>query len=210
MSNDYPRCSACKQEKSRSEYYSRGKGSQYLCSECKDCMKLRSRNQRKVDKKVSKVQSETDAIQVLNMAGIPALPGKALAQAWADVVAFGCVLCEVKSSTISSGQFSFAFTHTQRNHRIRGDVIILECKYEDYNTFHVFPSNHPMLYRPDGKIKTAISYTPNRNKAGRKACLTDSMMAEAQDNWQLVHEYLRQISDKLRFGAQLPILLNAA
>jgi hypothetical protein len=208
MSYDYPRCSACKQEKARSEFYPRG-NSGYVTSECKVCMKLRSKNTHKVDRKVSLVQSENDVIEALTRIGIPALPGKALHQQWADVIAFGAVLIEVKSSKDRSGQYGFNFTHSQRHGKLRGDIVVLVCK-DDENSFHVFPSNHPMFFMKNGKMRSTLTYTPNRKNGGRKSVLTDAMMAEAQDNWQLVHDYLRQISDRLRFGAQLPILLNAA
>lgn len=203
------KCSTCKQIKSVTEFYTRGKHSPYYCAECKDCMKLRSRNQRRVDRKVSVVPSEGDVIHELLRQGIPALPGKALAQQWADVIAFGAVLIEVKSSKLHKGQFNFAFTPHQQRGRIRGDLVVLVCRHETGNTFHVFPSSHPM-FRKEGKVRFMVTWTPNRKRSGRRSVLTDAMMAEAENNWQLVHDYLKRISDRLRFGEQLPILLNAA
>lgn len=202
-------CVACKQPKDLSEYYPRGT-SGYLCSECKDCMKARSKRQVSVDRKISVVPSEGDVITQLHVNGVPALPGKALHQQWADVIAWGCVLIEVKSSSLNDRQFTFAFTASQRNGKLRGDLIVLVCRYEDKNTFHVFPSNHPMFYGKNGKLKTSVNWTPDRNKQGKPSVLTDEMMVDAENRWQMVEDYRQRIAARLMRVQELPILLNAA
>jgi hypothetical protein len=209
------KCSKCEIEKPITEYYSRG-GDKYL-PECKDCTKIRSRQTREKrkynrnDRTVSFVPTETAVIRKLHSMGIPALPGKALAQTWADVIIGGALLCEVKAAKIRDGKFGFNFTHSQQHNRLRGDIIVLVCIHDTGDeTFHVFPSNHPMMFKKNGKMRGSLSYTPNRGNAGKKAVLTDDMMKAAENNWQLVHDYLRMISDQLRFGAQLPILINKA
>lgn len=203
-------CTACHQPKELSEYYPRP-GGKYLCAECKDCMKARSKRQTKVDKKVSTIATENDVITELAKLGIPALPGKALSHQWADVVAFGCVLIEVKSATLHHFRsFDFGFTASQQAGKLRGDIIVLVCKYDTVNTFHVFPSSASFFRNEDGKLKTAVAWTPNRKFQGRPAVLTDDMMSAAKDNWDIVERYLTKVSAKLAAGHQLPIKLNAA
>jgi hypothetical protein len=190
-------------------FYPRGK-SGYLCSECKDCMKARSKRQKPVDRKVSVVPSEGDVITQLLSNGIPALPGKALHQQWADVIAWGCVLIEVKSSALSDRQFSFGFSHDQRNGKLRGDLIVLVCRYDDKNTYHVFPSSHPMFYGKTGKLKTGVNWTPQRKPNGKPSVVTDDMMSAAENKWQMIEDYRLKIAARLMVVQELPIRLVAA
>jgi hypothetical protein len=174
-------------------------------------MKERSRNRVPVDRKVSTVPSETDVIAELHKQGIPALPGKALGQQWADVIAYGAVLIEVKSAKRHyRGSYNFGFTPSQRAGKLRGDLVVLVCKHDDGNTFHVFYANNPVFYGDDGKLKTGIAWTPNAKHKGRFISLTDEMMYHAQDNWDLVEDHLTKICARLAMGYQLPIRLIAA
>lgn len=203
-------CIACKQPKDLSEYYPRGT-SGYLSSECKDCMKARSKRQVAVNKLIPIVSSEGDVIAQLIKRGIPALPGKALHQQKADVIAWGCVLIEVKSSNYRYRQFCFSFTYDQRNKRLRGDIIVLVCHYEDKNTYHLFPATHPMFYNNKGKLKTAVSWTPQKRENGNgRPGITDEMMEAAEDRWQMVEDYRQRIIDKLVKFQELPMALRVS
>lgn len=189
-------CINCKEFKDLSEYYKRG-DSGYLCSECKTCMKARSKRSQKVDRKVSMVASESEVIEQLHLNGIPALPGKALHHQWADVIAWGCVLIEVKSSSLIDRSFFFAFSYSQRNGKLRGDLVVLVCRYENKNTYHVFNATHPMFYDKDGKLKFGVSWTPDRHGNGRPAVVTDMMMAKAENRWQMIEDYRLKLSARL-------------
>jgi hypothetical protein len=173
-------------------------------------MKARSKRQKPVDRKVSVVPSEGDVITQLLSNGIPALPGKALHQQWADVIAWGCVLIEVKSSALSDRQFSFGFSHDQRNGKLRGDLIVLVCRYDDKNTYHVFPSSHPMFYGKTGKLKTGVNWTPQRKPNGKPSVVTDDMMSAAENKWQMIEDYRLKIAARLMVVQELPIRLVAA
>lgn len=205
------KCTKCQVLKAASEFYPRP-GGKYLTSECKECMKVRSKLQGYIDRKVSTVPSETDVIAELHKQGIPALPGKALGQQWADVIAYGCVLIEVKSAQLHyRGNYQFGFTPSQRSGKLRGDLVVLVCKRDTGNTYHVFAANNPVFYGEDGRLKTAVSWKPNPKHRGRFAfALTDEIMAHAQDNWDVVEEYLTRICARLAMGSQLPIRLHEA
>ena len=203
-------CAKCQLPKDLSEYYPRP-GGKYLCAECKDCMKLRSKVQVKVDKKVAVVASEAEVITELHKQGIPALPGKALSQQWADVIAYGCVLIEVKSAQRHyRGCYQFAFTPSQRAGKLKGDLVVLVCKMETGNTYHVLHASNPVFYH-EGQLKTAVAWTPGAKHKGRFVSLNDDIMYAAQNNWDLVEGHLVKIQNKLMEGFELPIrLLEAA
>jgi hypothetical protein len=205
------KCTKCQLQKDLSEFYPRP-GGKYLCAECKDCMKIRSKTQIAVDKKVAVVASEADVIIELHKRGIPALPGKALHQQWADVIAYGCVLVGVKSAKRHyRGGYNFAFTPNQRNGKLKGDLVVLVAKRDTGNTYHIFTANNPVFYGEDGRLKTAVTWTPNAKHRGRYAiALTDAMMEVAQDNWDLVDRHLVKVQNKLIEGFELPIRLVAA
>lgn len=193
------KCSTCKTEKIISEFYPRGK-SGYWCSECKDCMKLRSKTQVKRNRQTSGVPSEAAAITRLLENGIPALPGKALGHQWADIVAWGCILCECKASSMVEGQFSYTFSSLQRNERLRGEFVILIANWDDHSDYFIFPANHPMFYTKSGKLKTGITWTPNRAPGGRKSPMTDEERESYRNAWHLIEtrriEIVQQLKEK--------------
>lgn len=203
------KCAACKIEKSLSEFYPRGK-TKYYCSECKECMKARSKRQAPRNRQVSTVESEGDVIKKLLENGVPALPGKALRHQWADVVAWGCILIEVKSSNLINGQFSFGFTSAQRRERLRGEFIALVANWGDHSDYYIFPANLPMFYNKDGTLKTAVGWTPNRKIAGRKSPMTDKERESYRDAWHLIETRRLEIVQQLRQGNDLIEILKAA
>lgn len=173
-------------------------------------MKLRSKNQKAVDKKVAVVASEAEVITELHKQGIPALPGKALSQQWADVIAYGCVLIEVKSAYRHyRGCYQFGFTPSQRAGKLKGDLVVLVCKNDTGNTYHVLHASNPVFYH-EGQLKTAVAWTPGAKHKGRFISLNDDIMYAAQNNWDLVERHLVKIQSKLIEGFELPIRLIAA
>ncbi len=190
------KCAACKAEKPVSEFYPRGT-SGYYTSECKECMKARSKRQPKRNRQVSTVESETRTISKLLENGIPALPGKALGHQWADICMWGCILGEVKYSTLIDGQFSFAFTSAQRHQRIRGEFIILVADWGDHTDYYIFPAKHPAFYK-GGKLKTAFAWTPGRSHIGRKAAISDEERESYKDAWYLIETRRIEIVQQLR------------
>lgn len=193
-------CSRCREEKCLSEFYV-DRHSGLPVNPCIVCKKANAHNQKNVDDKISTVESERWVIERLARVGIHALPGKALSHYYCDVVAWGCVGIEVKSSSfhLDDGHeyFHFGFTHKQKSRGILGQVVVLVCRDVGYNTFHVFPATHPMFYNDDGNLKRAVTYTPMRSKSGKPSALTDEMMDEAEDRWELVEEVRQQIRRRL-------------
>lgn len=189
--SDLVECRVCKELKPHSEFYERGKDDPRRdFSICKHCKREQSKRQQVIDKKISTVPSENLVIARLSAEGIPVLPGKAFSHQRADIVAYGCILIEVKSSRLHDGKFQFHFSNVQRKHGIRGEIVVLVCRHDNADTFHIFPANSPMFYNPNGRLKHGLTYTPNRSNAGRPVIVTDHMMKQAEDNWNLVRNFL--------------------
>lgn len=194
------RCCACNIEKPITEFYERMKGNGVYTSECKECMKLRSKKQPKRNRQVSGVASEQAVITRLLENGIPALPGKALGHQWADIVAWGAILCECKMSRLIKGQFGFTFTAAQRHQRLRGEFIVLVADWGDHSDYYIFPAKHPMFYDEKGMLKTFIGWTPNRKNAGRPASMSEGERESYRDAWHLIEtrriEIVQQLKEK--------------
>lgn len=204
-------CSKCDLVKPLTEFYPRGQGTKYYSSYCKECMKLDSKNQVHVDPKVSSIPSENDVITELAKMGIPAFPGKAFNHHLADIVAWGCVLIETKSSAMhENGGFEFAFTHRQQKREIRGSLIVLVCRYNDHNTYHVFQANDPKFYRKNGTLKTTVSFKPKRSKSGPPSVFTEDIMAAHKDAWHMLEADKQRVIQELKQGRELIEVLKAA
>jgi hypothetical protein len=199
-------CDRCGLPKPRSEYYTRSGMPHLILNGCKECRKAAERAKAGIPRDPHAVHTPSEAwvIERLKSVGIPALPGKALHYAHADVVAFGCVLIEVKSSTLTHGMFRFPFTPIQYKSRIRGDLIVLVCDYGDNKTFHVLSTGHDIFFDAKGNRKTAVHFVPGQMAAvkhARRHVLVQPIMDAAQDKWALVWAALKAQSDALKEGA---------
>jgi hypothetical protein len=59
-------------------------------------------------------------------------------------------------------------------------------------------------------LKTAVSWTPDRSNAGGHIVVTDEMMADAENRWDLIEDYRLKISTRLLHSQEFPVLINAA
>lgn len=195
-------CTGCNVEKPLDAFYRRANAQHLVLSECKDCMKARGKKHSKIDRRVSTVASEQHAIAMLNGAGIPSLPGKALSHTFADVICWGCVLIEVKYAKQSEDRmFSWSFSPTQVKQGLRGDLIMLVCEWRDgYISQHVFDARDSVFYREDNRLKSAITYKPNRSNAGKQAVFTERLMKDHQNAWSLIAQKRIAIENELREG----------
>lgn len=177
----------------------------HVISECKDCMKNRSKTGTRLSPHETRTQSEALFIQYLTSRGIPALPGKAVHYADVDVVALGHIWIEVKYSTLAyshnAERFRFGFTPKQANRGPQGHIIALICDWGDGDiTYHLFPHNHKVFFNEHGKMKTGINFVPGQLEAvkhKRRHILTQPIMDNAQDNTRLINIYLNRIRTAL-------------
>jgi|GEM_PF-6933178 len=191
------------------EFYTRSGMPHLRQSYCIECFKKRSAEQNLVPRHISTVESERKLIEHLATFGIPALPGKALAHAYADVVAWGCVLLEVKAAQLV-GRFHFGFTPVQQILGLRGHLLVLVCDYGDKETFHCFDAKDARFYHPSGMLKTGTTYTPNRKNAGKTAVFTPDGMQESEDKWELIEDQRQRVRLSLLRGESLPMMATAA
>jgi hypothetical protein len=206
-------CNKCKVDKPLTEYYPRSgvdnpsKPGHYLV-ECKDCMRTRSKHARPLDPQEPRAATEVYGIEYLNRKGFPTLPGKALHYSWVDAIVFGCIKVEIKYSPLrwayNGYEFTFHTTPRQKKDGYRADVVMLICDYGDNMTYHFFSPDNPVFFM-NGRIKSAVTFTPGKMEASRHAnnrvVMTQPMMDEAQDRVQLIEGALTTYCERLKQGA---------
>lgn len=195
----YRLCNTCKQEKPLTEFYERQ-------TRCKPCMYLVNKERGRQKSPRAKLDtifgSEGMVINELRKRGIPAYPGKSVSYAHVDVVAWGCVGIEVKSSRYDGG-YQWGFSSRQRA-ELQSDVIVL-VTLDDEPQFYVFPSNHPVFYR-DGRRKSGVTYLPYEHAQKRKDIrpMLIEDMEQARGRWELVQTCRNEFSHALMNGVTLP------
>lgn len=198
-------CRRCNTPLPLSEFYKRPNSNSYT-SECKTCMKSRSKAQHLTneDYQVPVVESEKMAIEYLHSNGIPALPGKTIRMSFVDVIAFGCIGVEVKYSPLVDGKFIFKTTPSQQKHGFRADVVMLICDYGDRKTFHLFPAKHPVFYMGE-RLKTGFTFTPGAYEplkhGENRVVMVQGMMDWAQDDLRQIYTAFRVYRKALKRGA---------
>ncbi len=210
-------CSACQQEKSFNEFYPRNPYVDsdnpptlpgHVTSECKPCMRARSRiRAARPDTLGPGRASEELVIKALARQGIPALAGKVFKLAFpnVDVVAWGCVMIEVKWARLEthSGveKFKFVATPTQKRKGFSAHLVMLVCYWSEYKqTYHVFPVEHPVFYI-NGHTKTGFTFTPGAQEAKKhgnnRVVMTQPLMDQHQGWWELVEDKRLELSEAL-------------
>lgn len=150
-------------------------------------------------------------IDRLNHHGIPAIAGGAI-KAYCDVMAWGCVMIEVKSSGRKpKGHYQFGFTPNQQERGLLAHLVVLVLG--DLETCHILPANHIAFYDYDAeyfkqrelvlKLKTAVVYNPMRkSRTGLHSTLTPEIMQEHLDNWSLIEDYRLRVSQEIKTNYQ--------
>lgn len=204
-------CRRCNTEKPFDDFYVRSgtespeHAGQYL-TECKACMQERSKLSGTRNRKLSLVKSENLAIEWFKKQGIYAEPGKASYNADVDVVCFGCVWIEVKAAKLEhSGHgeiFTFTTTPRQQKRGFLAHIVMLICEWPNSEpTYHLFHSSDDVFYMQD-RVKVGWTYRVGADKAlkhgNNRTVMIQPMMDRAQGNYQMVWDYLKQISKDLR------------
>ena len=204
-------CSTCGESKMLSDFYKHPGHGDGHANECKECAKERahlnrinSLGSKKIRKPNSGRPSEQHVIEKLRRMGIYAVSGSATQYSWVDIVVWGCVLIEVKTSYFDGYQFHFNFTPVQLKRGVQADFILLVCviPQDDVRTYHLFSANHPVFYRV-GKHKRSMSYAPGAKPKPRgdiKVSLIDALMKEYENAWHLIEERRVEIQKALREG----------
>lgn len=198
-------CVRCHAVKPVDDFYKRSAMPHLLVSECKSCMKERNEQRKVVPLTMALVPSEVMAINALKAAGIHAAPGKSVAYADVDVVAFGCVRIEVKYARLDSKgrrpKYTFRATARQVERGLLADIAILICDDGKQKTFHLFSVADPVLYVGEC-LKKGFTFIPGALVAGKhgdtRVVMTQPMMDAARDRWVLVWDCLKQVSQTLR------------
>lgn len=195
-------CAKCEIRKPLEEFYVRsGYGTAehpaiipgHYVSECKECMKARSKAAIKFSRAIPIVPGEIDAIAYLKAHRISAAPGKLFGHAWTDVIALGCIGIEVKHAKLESARgkdkFTFVTTPSQQKKGFSGELVMLVCEYPTKLTHHLFYATDPVFYMKD-RLKVGFTFTPGMYSAlkhgNNRVVMTQGMMNEARDKIDLI------------------------
>lgn len=205
VSPDSVYCDKCKQWKPRSAFYTRSGAPHLLLTPCKACRIQMSGEQEQLPRTVAGNSAETLVIERMAQFGIPALPGKAFSVHWTDVIAWGSIPVEVKSSSWYEdiNGFKFSFSPKQHQERVLGDAIVLVCQYPDHNTFHVLPADHKCFYNEHGNHKQGLFFVRGVNEAIKhhnRNILTQDIMDEYEDDWERIEIRRQQLSSEMIVG----------
>lgn len=206
-------CVRCKSDKPLTEFYVRSGVDEptdpgHYNSECKACLKERNKTQKHLGHHVPRAQTEIIAMNILRANGIACLPGKAVRVADVDVVAWGHVYIEVKYARLefrySTHSFVFGATLKQMQRGFLAHIVMLICDYGDRMTYHFFEADHEVFYI-DGRVKHGFEFTPGQMEQIKhkdtRVKLTQPIMDEHENCYNLIWKYVRQISEDLKRGA---------
>lgn len=200
---DYSLCQKCGQSTTLDDYYKNAHGKP-TSKICKTCTKEHQRNQKRFQYDIPFHQTELGIINILKGKGIPCVPGKMVRHSLVDVIAWGCVLIECKSSSWDGGRgFLFGFTPRQNVNGVRAHLTVLRCDYGDGNeSYHVFPSNHAVFHKEDGTRKHGVHYQPYaaHRKTKPYEILTEELMNEHRDRWDMIEQYRIGLSKSIANG----------
>lgn len=188
-------CSTCGENKPLPSFYKHPTGKYGRSHICKECQRVLSRKNKKVDSGKSGVESQQIVMDRLRSLGVYSCPGKDSEFKYIDVVAWGCVKIEVKTGWSSEDnphkiQFGLKGSITQNHRGLKhSDIVVLCDLTDDEHVFYVFPANHNIFYHPNGKVKTGIVY--NRMPTSRhkdSSSPTNEIMTQHVDRWELIEE----------------------
>lgn len=185
----------------------------HFVTECIDCMKERGKKPKPKEPWVSLVESENIAIEAFMAHGVGAVTGKSANAPDFDLMLWGWIGAEVKHATVQnkrgeSQSFTFNTTPKQQERGFLAHIVVLICEWPDgHMTFHLFDAKEPYFYRPDGRVKSGLTFTPDiyrKGPSGRVGhhALTQAVMDAHKDKWSLVGQYLLKLSNQLRNGAR--------
>lgn len=205
-------CIKCGIIKPLTDFYTHRSAADKRASTCKECVSLQQKARRaKPDykaKEKSEAHHETEGqlIQKLRGMGIYAAPGKSSEWKRLDTVAWGCVKIELKSSSYSrSIGYTFTFSPKQVKDVFVSDIVCLMLIKDGVESYHLFPSDHPVFFRTDGSRKRGFAYRPGCSTSGQSRknqrrfgiSLTDELMNQHKDNWSLIETVRNRISLEL-------------
>ena len=202
LSTELVKCSRCNQYKPQADYYKRS-GLSVFYTWCKQCHKTRVAPQvalfDRLDMRTNNI--ERDVIVKLSNMGIFSVPSKRVAGVRTDIVAWGCVNIEVKSSVFHDGKYKFAFTPKQVANGLKADILILVCIGLQRTDYHIFDTKSSFLYT-GGRLKYAIEYSPDRivntNRGKQFNPLSRAEMDSAHNNWDLIEIKRLEISNRIK------------
>ncbi len=207
-------CKKCGEIKSLDEFYNHPvakDGKEGTCKACKNKYTNSRRHLYKNAKSKRGEESEQITMELLNSLGIPTVPAAASPYPWTDLVSWGCVRIEVKSSFLATTKqgnqmYSWGITPKQRAEGFRADIVILITKDTLWG-FYVFPVDFSAFYDSPGKLRSRIRWQPYRRQIKRPSLVTlsHSIMNKHQNRWGLIEQKRIEIAQELKSDPPIEI-----
>jgi hypothetical protein len=194
-------CRKCHEVKPLTEFYVSSTLKDQLSNKCKLCSIAygKSRNGNK-----SPREQEVRFVEYLTKKGIYATLGRnAGDHKWADVVAWGCIRIELKTSfaQFHTERHTFHFNKNQRNN-MTSHLIVLETRYRGKSRYHFFDSDHPIFFAESGNRKATVVYTANPNRHIEIDNLS-SAFAQALNQVELIEQARQAEIQKMLFKGRV-------
>lgn len=200
-------CRMCGETKPISEFYTNTHRPDGYLNVCKPCHRIRSaeaakrRQERNRQPLASSGElAEVMVVQELAKYGIPSQRStRHTANAiYTDVLAWGCVRIEVKSSSLSikDGRYAYKFSFHPDVSVGENNANLIALIMLDVSEFYVFPFNHPVFicvsnkYGRAGQRKAELSYRVGaRPITSPETYLTEQLLNNFKGRWDLVEDY---------------------
>lgn len=204
-------CKKCGETKPLTEFYRHPSTKDGHLNTCKPCKNIQQKQYPPLPAEITGNPGETIAVEKMRSLGIFTMTGKMSRWRWQDIVAWGCVRIECKKARLADdGTYIFKFD-SQSRRGMHSHLILLMCDNGEDITYHLFPSYHPVFYRagtkrgskisPTGR-KVGVEYRPGKTstKDSFGISMSDEMMTEHQDKWELIEETRQLIIQRLKTG----------
>lgn len=182
---------------------------------CKACKRVQQKQYRQSYTRTDRTEGahigETLALKLMSSIGVYAVPARLSVHKFVDIIAWGCVKIEVKTSTVEAdGRCQFNFTsQTYAGNDLHGDLTLLIPVKPDGSavSYHLFPSDHPVFFKADGKRKRGVQYIPNPKKSRHAGGirLTKDLMQSYQNAWHLLEAERLRYAHAVMTGEVVPI-----
>lgn len=194
-------CTHCHQAKDTHDFYKSDRTQDGLHSWCKAC----HREQAQASKSRIGTTTEPSTVTVLEelkRRGIPAAPGRGFGMPYVDLVAWGCVPIEAKTSEPANRKEGLYMWHFNKGQRERwfGGLLIFAGKYDDgHYRFFVVPADDIRLKEYIIRDDRETLYVNLNDGTFRKNANQElyQWFKEYEDAFHLIEEYRLRVSSEL-------------
>ena len=182
-------CRKCHEVKPLTEFYASPETKDRLSNHCKVCLRQYQQSR----------DCEVSFVNYLMSNGIYATLGRnAGAHKWIDVVAWGCVGVELKTSNNIRGRHIFTFSKKQTKD-FTSQVIALEIVSNGRSSYYLFSSNDPIFF--DGNVrKRSVFFASTPRKRAPVSVDLRVAFERAYNRFELIEQMRQAEIEKMLSG----------